>query len=102
MYMVLRKYKIDPANKQELTAKITSGFIPLIQKIKGFVDYYCLYPDDKTLISVSVFQDKAGTDESVRLAADWVAKNIAFMLPEKPEIIAGEVVATGHEMRKVA
>ena len=27
--------------------------------------------------SVSVFQDKAGTDESVRVAREWIAKNAA-------------------------
>ena len=25
--------------------------------------------------SVSVYQDKAGTDESIRVARDWIAKN---------------------------
>lgn len=105
MYMVVRKWKIE-GNTQEISSKINKGFIPLITKIKGFVDYYCLFPDDHSLISVSVFQDKKGADESVSAAADFAAKNLSKYFSGKPEIFSGEVFAQGRaglsEKRKTA
>jgi hypothetical protein len=42
---------------------------------------------------LSVFRDKAGADESVRLAADWVKENLSKLLIQKPEVIEGPVKA---------
>lgn len=106
MYMVVRKYKNIKGNTQEIGGIIDKGFVPLISKMKGFVDYYCLFPDETTLISVSVFQDKRGTDESVIAAADFVKKDLAKYFSDKPEILAGEVAVHGRgglgETRKTA
>ncbi|PYL47907.1 MAG: hypothetical protein DMF32_10135 [Verrucomicrobia bacterium] len=43
--------------------------------------------------SVSVFTDKAGADESVRLAADYVQTHLSKLRIQKPEIIEGPVKA---------
>lgn len=96
MYLVVRNYKNVKGNKQELRNKITNEFVPLVSKIKGFVDYYCLLPSENTLTSISVFQDERGAQESVRAAADWVSKNLASYFPEKPEIVSGEVFTAGN------
>jgi hypothetical protein len=40
-----------------------------------------------------VFKDKAGADESVRLAADFVRAKMAALLRQKPEIIEGPIKA---------
>ena len=42
--------------------------------------------------SVSVFNDKAGTDESVRVARDWIAKNAANTGVSPPNISEGTVI----------
>ena len=39
--------------------------------------------------SLSVFKDKAGADESVRLAAEYVKEHLSKLFTEKPEIIEG-------------
>lgn len=41
---------------------------------------------------VSVFQDKAGTDESVRVARDWIAKNAGGTGAAAPTITDGTVI----------
>jgi hypothetical protein len=103
MYLVVRRYKNIKGNTQELSSMIKNEFVPLISKMDGFVDYYCLLPDDKSLVSVSVFQDAKGANESVKMAASWVGKNLASYFPEKPEIISGEVfTGGGEEIRKAA
>ena len=46
----------------------------LIGAAKGFVSF-SLVRTSEGGFSVSVFNDKAGTDESIRVARDWIAKN---------------------------
>jgi len=43
--------------------------------------------------SVSVFRDKAGADESVHLAADYVKEHLSKFIIQKPEIIEGPIKA---------
>ena len=43
--------------------------------------------------SVSVFKDKAGADESVHLAAEYVKEHLSKFITQKPEIIEGPIKA---------
>ena len=57
----------------------------------GFVAYHAIRSGD-TLISITICQDKAGTDESTRLATAWVRENLPRDAVEglTPEITDGE------------
>jgi hypothetical protein len=63
----------------------------LISGIDGFRAYYLVRTDDGGL-SISVFDDEAGAEESNRVAADWVRENASDVRPDPPEVSAGEVV----------
>ncbi|AKF02956.1 hypothetical protein [Sandaracinus amylolyticus] len=93
MYLAVRKYRKVEGDEKELMARIQRGFVPLISRIDGFVDYYCFIAEDGSLISVSVYRDERGAEESVRAASRFVEQQLAEFLPEKPEVIAGEVLA---------
>jgi heme-degrading monooxygenase HmoA len=47
----------------------------IISSTPGFVAYHAVRSGD-TLISVTVCQDKAGTDETTRRAGQWVRENL--------------------------
>ena len=67
--------------------------MPIIKKTKGFVRYYWLDTGKGEGASLSVFSNKAGTEESVRLAADYVKERLSKLLTQKPEVIEGPVKA---------
>ena len=75
MYAVIRQYSGQGASqlfdeiegKREDVERVISG-------VPGLVSYTLLRTGDGG-ISVTVCQDKAGTDESVRVAAEWVRQN---------------------------
>ena len=67
--------------------------MPIIKKTKGFVRYYWLDTGKGEGASLSVFNEKAGADESVRLASDYVKERLSKLLTQKPEIIEGPVKA---------
>ena len=54
--------------------------MPIVKKAKGFVRYYWLDTGKGEGASVGVFNDKAGADESVHLAADYVQKDLSKLL----------------------
>ncbi|MFJ2597870.1 hypothetical protein [Streptomyces erythrochromogenes] len=94
MYAVIRRYEgvTDPAEAGRL---VDQGFVTLLRRVPGFVAYYWVDAGDGVMVSTSVFEDRAGADESVRRASDFVRENLAALLPTPPQITAGQVVAAG-------
>jgi quinol monooxygenase YgiN len=92
-FAVIRHYHFDPKNGGEIDRQVREGFVPLIRKAKGFIRYYWLDTGKGEGVSFGVFRDKAGADESVRLAADFVREHLAKLMTSKPEVIEGPVVA---------
>jgi hypothetical protein len=76
-----------------LDRRIREDFVPIVKKAKGLVRYYPLDTGKGEGASVSVFKDKAGADESVRLAADYVKEHLSKFITQKPEIIQGPIKA---------
>jgi quinol monooxygenase YgiN len=96
VYVAIRRYEVDPGSVEEVLRQINEGFIPIIKDVAGFLSYYALDAGDGVLATISVFEDRAGAEESIRMAADFVEQNLASLLPNPPEIIAGEVSV--HEL----
>ncbi len=95
MHTAIRQYQVDPGSVDEITRGVNEGLLPLIKDVSGFKAYYALDAGGGRIASVSVFEDRAGAEESSRVAADWIRQNMASLFPNPPEVLQGEVVA--HE-----
>ena len=93
MYAAVRHYHFKSKDGAAIDKMVRDEFVPLIKKAKGFVRYYWLDTGSGEGVSISVFKDKAGADESVRLAADYVRDHASKLLQQKPEVIEGPVKA---------
>ncbi len=93
MFAVIRHYHFKPEDGKKIDQLIQEGFVPLLKKANGFVRYYWLDTGKGEGASLSVFKDKAGADESVVLAADFVKQNMSELLNQKPEVIEGPIKA---------
>ena len=93
MFAVIRHYHFNPKDSAEIDRRVREEFVPILKKAKGFVRYYWLDTGKGEGASVSVFKDKAGADESVRLAADFGQEQMSKLVTQKPEIIEGPIKA---------
>jgi quinol monooxygenase YgiN len=93
MFAVVRHYHFDKKDSKEIDRLVQDEFVPLIRKAKGFVRYYWLDTGAGEGASFGVFKDKAGADESVRLAAQFVKSKMAKYVTQKPEVIEGPIKA---------
>jgi hypothetical protein len=92
MYATVRRY--DGVNDvREAIRDVNEGFIQIVSEIPGFAAYYFIDAGDGVMISVSVFQDRASAEESNARASDYAREKMAAVLPNPPQITAGEVVA---------
>ncbi|MEU9589107.1 hypothetical protein AB0D84_05145 [Streptomyces sp. NPDC048193] len=93
MYAAVRRYE-GVTDAAEAARLVNEGFLPLLRQVSGFVAYYWIDAGGGVMVSTSVFQDRAGAEESVSRAADFVRDNLATVLPEAPQVMAGEVVVS--------
>ncbi|MFJ7336436.1 hypothetical protein ACIQU3_24910 [Streptomyces sp. NPDC101110] len=92
MHAVIRRYEgvTDPA---EAGRRVNEEFLPILRQVPGFVAYYWVDAGGGVMVSTGVFQDSSGAEESTRRAGDFVRDRLAELLPNPPQVTAGEVVA---------
>ena len=91
MYVVVRKYSGQGASELfDLLGQREEDVKELISGVPGFVSYAAFRSGDGGM-TVTVCQDKEGTDESSRRAAGWVKENISTP-GNPPEITEGDTV----------
>jgi hypothetical protein len=91
MYVAVRRYEgvTDP---QKVAQVAEEGFVPLISALPGFVAHYLVDAGDGVMIATSVFEHKDAEEQSTFRAGEFVAEHLAPLLPNPPQITAGEVV----------
>ena len=92
MYVAVRRYE-GATDPQKVGQLVDEGFVPIISELPGFVAYYVVDAGDGVVVSTSVFEHKDAEEQSTFLAGEFVAEHLAPLLPNPPQITAGEVVA---------
>jgi hypothetical protein len=93
MYAAVRRYE-GITDDAEAARLVRESFMPLLEQVSGFIAYYWIDAGEGVMASLSVFEDKAGADESVTLAHQWVQENAASLIPNPPRVTEGLVVAS--------
>ncbi len=93
MYGVARRYQGDATTLQDFAQRI-QGVVPELQQVQGFVSYNVVLAGD-TLVSMSIYHDKAGADQSTEIARQYALERWSDLKLNPPEITAGDVVAHG-------
>jgi hypothetical protein len=90
MYVVVRRYTGASALVDTMVRK-EQEVRELISTVPGFRAYYAARTGGGDAVAtVTVCDDKAGTDESTRRAGEWVRANVAGAAVAAPEVTEGE------------
>lgn len=88
MHVVIRSYSGQGASELfGLLAQREEEVKSIISGVPGFVSY-AAFRTEGGGTTVTVCEDKTGTDESSRLAAEWVKENISTTV-DPPTIVEG-------------
>jgi hypothetical protein len=95
MHATVRRYEgIDQSSKDELTRKVRESLMPNLSKLPGFGGYFLIESENGVLTSFGLFDNSAQSEESTRVAANWVRdQKLETIVPNAPKITSGEVVA---------
>jgi hypothetical protein len=92
MHATVRNYSGAGSNELiNLLEKRKDEVKGLLTGIKGFVSYSLVRTPDGGF-SVSVYQDKAGSDESMKKAKEWIGQNASATGVSAPKVSEGSVI----------
>ena len=92
MYVAVRRY--EGVRDPQKVAKVgQEGFVPIISEMPGFGAHYLVDAGDGVMVAVSVFEHKDAEEQSTFLAGEFVGEHLEPLLPNPPQVTAGEVVA---------
>jgi hypothetical protein len=92
MYAAIRQARAKPGMAEELARRIKEGAIPIISDVPGFRAYYVVYAPDDTVVSISIFNDHAGAEESNKRGLSWIEQNLSPLLDGSASATAGPVI----------
>ena len=79
----------DPDEAMDL---IREGYVPLAREIEGFVAYIGVAdPASQGSVFIGIFADKAGAEESTRVAGEWLRDNGYEFFEGVPVVAEGVV-----------
>jgi heme-degrading monooxygenase HmoA len=90
MYATVRTYSAGPELADALVSN-AAEVKSLISGIEGFKAYYLVRTADGA-VSISVYDNEAGANESTTGEANWIRENLPELGASAPQVSVGEVV----------
>ena len=91
-YTVIRRYQLLPeASMDDLVERVNTGFVPIISQIEGFQEYLFVDAGEGAHLTISLFDDPGGAEQSTQNAARWAAENVATLIEGPPQVTTGWV-----------
>jgi heme-degrading monooxygenase HmoA len=91
MYIVIRRYT-GASELADALVQRQQEVKDLISGVPGFRAYHALRTDWGDVATLTICDDRAGTDESIRRAAVWVRSNLPRVEMRPAEITEGETI----------
>src|SRR5215218_3005942 len=91
-FTVIRRYQLLPdASMDDLMERVKGGFVPIVSKIPGFQEYLFVDAGEGAHLTISLYDDPSGAEQSTRDAASWAAENVAALIEGPPQVTTGWV-----------
>lgn len=94
-YAVIRIRQVKPEySAEELARTVRDGFLPIVREVPGFVAYFVIANEEaRTWISIGIFADKAGSDESTARAIEFGQRGTHDWVEPDPIFVDGVIGA---------
>src|SRR5215212_11059982 len=91
-YTVIRRYqRVPDASMNDLVERVEAGFVPIVSQIPGFQEYLFVDAGDGAHLTIGLYDDPSGAEQSTRDAAGWAVENAAALIEGPPAVTVGWV-----------
>ena len=95
MYMVIRRYAMQPSQVDEVVRKVDEQYLEKLRLIPGYEGYYVIDSGDGKITSITLSADEDVAKETNRLSKEWVDTWLQDVHLDLVETLEGRVVVHG-------
>ena len=101
MHATIRRYDgVDQSRTAEVVEKVNETLVPKLNELPGFAGYYLVDAGNGVFSSLGLFETAEQGREAGSLVERWIREEkLETMIPNKPAVTSGEVVAHGNGIR---
>jgi quinol monooxygenase YgiN len=93
MFMSIRRYKVDPGQRDEVVRMVDEGWTDQLRKEHGFLSYHLVATAPNELVSMTACQDEDTLERVVQKSGDWVGTHLTALNIKLEESRLGKVVS---------
>ncbi len=99
-YVTVRAWKlVEGTDYAAFTKLVQEGYVPIIQSVEGFVQYFFANPGDNQHLAIAVFTTKEGAEASTAAAKDWTAATLGGIVDGGPlAVVEAEIWLTATQL----
>jgi heme-degrading monooxygenase HmoA len=97
MHTVIRRYQ-GVQDSAEVARRAVEEFAPQISDRPGFQGYWVVDAGGGVLATITVFETEEAAAESTAAAATWVQQNMPNLVPNAPQVTAGDTTGIAAEV----
>jgi hypothetical protein len=91
MFTTVRQYRCNPADADEICRKVDERFADELAAQTGFDGYEVIDCGAGSLLTITVFDDRASAERSTELAAKFIREELGHLSLERKAVFTGEV-----------
>jgi heme-degrading monooxygenase HmoA len=76
MFMSIRRYKIDPGQRDQVVRMVDDSWADQLRKQHGFLSYHLVATAPNELVSLTACQDEETLEEVVQKSGEWVGTHL--------------------------
>jgi heme-degrading monooxygenase HmoA len=99
MYTILRRVTVQPGMVEESIRRLEQGLAPLVSREPGFVAFYLVQVEERTGVSVSIFETREQAEKANEKSLEWAYAEI-LRLAQGPAEILGIGEALVHRCKE--
>jgi heme-degrading monooxygenase HmoA len=79
MFMSIRRYKIDPGQRDQVVRMVDDSWADQLRKQHGFLSYHLVATAPNELVSLTACQDEETLEEVVQKSGEWVGTHLTAL-----------------------
>jgi hypothetical protein len=93
MFMSIRRYRVDPGQRDEVVTMVDEGWADHLRNEPGFLSYHVVATAENELVSMTACQDEETLEKVIQKSGEWVGTHLSGLTVKLEDSRLGKVVS---------
>jgi quinol monooxygenase YgiN len=93
MFMSIRRYRVDPGQRDEVVTMVDEGWADQLRSEPGFLSYHLVATAENELVSMTACLDEEALEKVIQKSGEWVGTHLSGLDVSLEDSRVGKVVS---------